>query len=116
MQDKDLDGLLALAALQAPRPSDGLMDRVLADAMASQLRPPVIAPRPATTGRLARLAAMFGGAPVLAGVVSAAIAGVAFGYLDPETTGLLTDSIASGLTGSEALDLFPSADFMSTEG
>ncbi|MDM7933395.1 dihydroorotate dehydrogenase [Tabrizicola sp.] len=115
MQDKDLDGLLSMAASRAPRPSDGLMDRVLADAMALQPRPEGIAApaAPAPVGLLARLAALFGGAPVVAGVLSAAMAGVAVGYFSPATTDLLTGGLGAG---AEVLDLFPSADFLMTEG
>ena len=112
MQDKDLDGLLALAARDRPLPSPALMDRVLADALAAQPQPRGMAPAPVRAGLLARLAAMFGGAPVLAGVCSAAVAGVALGYLNPATMDVLT----GGVTGTETLELFPSADFLTTEG
>lgn len=116
MQDKDLDGLLALAARDRPTPSDALMDRVMADALALQPQPAGLglAPAPATVrpGLLARLAAMFGGAPVLAGVCSAAVAGVALGYLNPASM----DTLTGGLMGAETLELFPSADFLTTEG
>lgn len=118
MQDKDLDGLLALAAKQRPRPSDALMDRVLADAMALQPKAVAVATRPAPpqAGLLGRLAAVFGGAPVMAGVFGAALAGVTFGYLDPATTDILTGGLSGGLVGAEVLDLFPAADFLMTEG
>lgn len=112
MQDKELDGLLFMAASRAPRPSDGLMDRVLADAMALQPRPEGIAAQ-APVGLVARFAALFGGAPVVAGVLSAAMAGVAVGYFSPATTDLLTGGLGAG---AEVLDLFPSADFLMTEG
>lgn len=112
MQDKDLDGLFALAARDRPTPSPALMDRVLADALAAQPQPRELAPAPVRPGLLARFAAMFGGAPVLAGVCSAAVAGVALGYLNPASMDVLT----GGLTGTETLELFPSADFLTTEG
>lgn len=117
MQDRDLDGLLALAARDRPTPSPALMDRVLADALALQPQPVPgwggAAPAPAP-GLLARLAALFGGGPVLAGVCSAAIAGVALGYLQPGSLDLLTGGLAG--TGAETLELFPSADFLTNEG
>ena len=114
MQDKELDALLGLAAARPPAASDRLMDRVLADALAAQPRPAAIAkPAPSPRGGvLARLAAMFGGGPVLAGVCSAAIAGIALGYLNPASVDMLT----GGLGGAETLELFPSADFLTTEG
>lgn len=114
MQDKDLDRLLARAAGDRPTPSDALMDRVLADALALQPQPAGLAPAHAAVrpGLLARLAAMFGGAPMLAGVCSAAVAGVAIGYLNPASM----DTLTGGLMAAETLDLFPSADFLTTEG
>ena len=120
MQDRDLDGLLALAAQGRPQPSGALMDRVLADALALQPQPAVMrkapAPLPARLGVLARLAALFGGGPMLAGVCSAAMAGVALGYLDPASMDMLTGGLTGALTGAETLELFPSADFLTNEG
>jgi len=118
MQDKDLDGLLSLAARQPAQPTDALMNRVLADALALQPKTMAAArrPEPPQKGLFGRLAAVFGGASVMAGVFSAALAGVAFGYLDPATTDILTGGLSGGLAGTEALDLFPAADFLLTEG
>lgn len=114
MQDKELDGLLALAARRAPTPSADLMDTVLAEALALQPAPGALPERPAPTrgNLLKRLAALFGGAPMLAGVVSAGVMGVVLGYLNPATMDLLT----GGLTSAETMDLFPTADFLTTEG
>ncbi|MBA3909882.1 MAG: hypothetical protein C0524_08320 [Rhodobacter sp.] len=114
MQDKELDKLLAVAANQAPRPSAGFMDRVLADALSLQPKPAELPQRPSPTaeGLVARIAVLFGGAPALAGVCSAAVVGLAFGYLNPTTLDVLT----GGLTGAETLEMFPSADFLTTEG
>lgn len=116
MQDSDLDDLLGQAARARPAPSAGLMDRVLADALALQPGPAplvrsVSAARP---GWLSRLAAAFGGAPILAGVCASMVVGLAIGYLDPSTLDYLT----SGLTGAETgtLELFPTTDFLATEG
>jgi hypothetical protein len=110
MQDKDLDQLLGLAARQAMPPSPGLMDRVLADALALQPQPSV--PVPARPGLLHRLSALFGGGPALAGVCTAAVAGLALGYLSPATLEVLTGT----MTGAEVVDLFPSTDFLTVEG
>ncbi|MFN6004950.1 MAG: dihydroorotate dehydrogenase [Paracoccaceae bacterium] len=112
MQDDDLDRLLAAAARTAPKPSDTLMERVLADAYALQpvapvMRPAVAAPRP---GLLARMAAALGGAPALAGLGSAAVFGVALGYLSPTALDYLTG------TSTDAAEFFPDADFLTTEG
>ncbi len=113
MRDKDLDDLLGMAARHKPAPSPKLMDRVLADALALQPQPAEPAGR-ARPGLLARLSMAFGGAPVLAGLCSSVILGLAVGYMNPVTIDYLT----GGLTGAEAeaLDLFPSDDFLTTEG
>lgn len=113
MNDRDLDDLLALAARHAPVPDPKLIDRVLQDALAQQAGPPVMTtlPKPtAQAGLMARLSGAFGGGPVLAGVCSTLLLGFALGYLNPGTIDYLTGS------GIEALDLFPSTDFLTTEG
>jgi hypothetical protein len=113
MNDSDLDDLLALAARTGPVPGQDLMDRVLADALAVQAEAMVPRPSPqavAAPGLLARLAAVFGGGPVLAGVCSTLLLGFAVGYLSPGTVDYLTGG------STEALDLFPSTEFLTTEG
>lgn len=112
MQDDDLDRLLATAAQQAPAPSEALMERVLADALALQPAPHAYhrveaAPRP---GLLARLMAVFGGAPALAGLGTAAVFGLALGYYSPTTMDYLTGATA------DTAEFFPEADFLTTEG
>ena len=114
MKDDDLDlhRLLAAAARTAPKPSEALMDRVLADAFALQpeapvIRPTVLARKP---GLLARLAAALGGGPALAGLGSAAVFGVALGYLSPTMLDYLTG------TAADAAEFFPDAEFLTTEG
>ncbi len=113
MRDRDLDNLLDLAARTRPAPSPGLMDRVLADALAEQVATPA-APRPPVQGQgwLGRLAAAFGGGPALAGVCTFLIVGFAVGYVSPTTLDYLT----GGMAAAEPLDLFPSPDFLLTEG
>ena len=97
MQD-DLDDLLAAAARRPVQPSEALMERVLADALALQpatapvFRPALPAPRP---GLLARLAAVFG---------------LALGYLNPTTMDYLTGASA------DTAEFFPETDFLTTEG
>lgn len=120
MQTSDLDDLLALAAMRPPAASPALMDRVLADALALQPQP-LTAPPPragavARPGRLSRLAEMLGGPAVLAGVASAALFGVALGYLDPTTMDILAPGQATDQAEAEAVDLFPEVDFLMTEG
>ena len=109
MQD-DLDDLLATAARQAPAPSEALMNRVLADALA--LQPQAPGPRPVATepGFLSRLAGLFGGMPALAGLGTAAVFGLALGYLSPTTLDYLI-----GMP-TDTAEFFPEADFLTTEG
>ena len=119
MPNDDLDNLFASAARQRIDPSEALLDRVIADALALQPRPLVLSPAPVLSptisprpGLLARLALAFGGGPALAGVCTAAVAGLMLGYFSPTTYDYLT----SGLTGAEVIDLFPTTDFLSSEG
>ena len=112
MQDDELDHLLAAAARQAPTPSEALMNRVLADALA--LQPQAPGPRPAAPvrgpGVLSRLAGLFGGGPALAGLGTAAVFGLALGYLSPTTLDYLTGA------STDTAEFFPEADFLTTEG
>lgn len=110
MQD-DLDDLLALAARRPALPSEALMDRVLADALT--LQPEAAGFRAATAprmGLMARLAAVFGGAPALAGLGTAAVFGLALGYYSPATLDYLVGASA------DAAEFFPGSDFLTTEG
>jgi hypothetical protein len=112
MQDDELDRLLAAAARTAPEPSDALMQRVLADALALQPQPAALrpAPAPARTNRLSRFFRSLGGGPALAGLGTAAAFGIVLGYLSPTTLDYLTGSTA------DAAEFFPDADFLTTEG
>ena len=109
MQD-DLDDLLAQAARRPAMPSEALMERVLADALALQPQPAPLRKAPVRQGLLSRLAAALGGPPALAGLGTAAVFGVALGYLSPTTLDYLTG------TSAEAAEFFPDADFLTTEG
>lgn len=110
MQD-DLDDLLAQAARRPAVPSEALMERVLADALALQPAAPALRPAPAPRpGLFARLAGVFGGPPALAGLGTAAIFGLALGYLSPTTLNYLTGA------STETAEFFPEADFLTTEG
>lgn len=107
----DLDDLFAAARADAPAPSGALMARVLADALAEQPRPvmPVPVAAPMRRGRvLSRLAALFGGAGALAGMGTAAVAGLLIGYVQP--SGLV--AVGDAVLGSpiEVVDLMPDVD------
>ena len=112
MRDRELDDLLDLAARRRPSPSAAFMDRVLADALAAQPRAVVPVAASPRQGWMARLAAAFGGGPALAGVASFLVVGLAVGYLNPATLDLLT----GGMAAAETVELFPSADFLLSEG
>jgi hypothetical protein len=110
MQD-DLDDLLAQAARRPAVPSDALMDRVLADALALQPAAPALRAAPMERpGLFGRLAGLFGGPPVLAGLGTAAVFGLALGYISPTTLDYLTGG------STDTAEFFPEADFLTTEG
>lgn len=117
MQDEGLDKLLAMAAKTPPSASAGLMARVLADAEAMQPRPlgtaVLTAHRAAAPGLLSRLADLLGGTPGLAGVLGAAVLGFVLGYLNPAALSALGTALSAE---TEALELFPATDFLTTEG
>ena len=100
----DLDDLFAAARGRPPVPSDALMARVLADALAEQPRPraAVAAPR---AGWLARLAGVFGGMVPLAGMGTAAAAGLLIGYVQPPGLDALGDAVLGAPV--ETVELVP---------
>ena len=109
----DLERLLqqraARAAMNAAAPSDvpqALMARILADAARVQPRSRP-APPPLRFGQV--LADLFGGAGVLAGMATAACAGIYLGLAQPSALGLLTLALA-GESAVDQLDFMPSID------
>lgn len=112
MQDDEIDRLLAAAAKTAQTPSDAMMQRVLADALALQPQPSLMraAQSPVRPSLLSRLVHSLGGGPALAGLGTAAAFGLALGYLSPTTMDYLTG------TATDVAEFFPDADFLATEG
>jgi hypothetical protein len=111
----DLDDLFASAKSAAMQPSAALMARVLADADAVQaaaLRKPAAAPQP-KPGILAALAALFGGSAALAGVGSAAVAGVFLGFVQPSALSSVGALWASASV--DQIDLMPGVDAVLAE-
>jgi len=89
----DLDDLFASARRDAMQPSAALRARVLADAAREQPKPALrVVAKP---GFWAGLAALFGGGGVLAGVGSAAVAGLVLGFVQPVGFGSVTDLLAA---------------------
>ncbi len=116
--ETELDDLFATARTARPRPSEDLMARVLADAYAAQPAPaPAPAARPAAPparGFWAGLAEVFGGAGVLAGLGSTAVAGVWLGYADPAGLDWLTGTLLPSTSGE--VQLLQADDLFLSEG
>ncbi|MDR7124884.1 dihydroorotate dehydrogenase [Pseudotabrizicola sp. 4114] len=111
--EAELDALLTQARADPPLPDDAFMARVLADAQALQPRPQLRPARPARRGFWARLAATLGGAIAVAGLGTAAMAGLVIGYVQPEPMVSFAGSIGFGV--SESLDLLPGFDALLSE-
>lgn len=107
-EDKDLEPFLAAARGDRPQPSEDLMARVLADAYAVQ---PAAAGRAFSAasaptprrGLWSALAGVFGGSGALAGLGTAALAGVWLGYADPPGLDWLTGTLVPSLSGEVQL-------------
>lgn len=105
-----LDDLFAEARSTTRPPSEALMARVLADATEVQPRA-VVAVVPVAVrgpGFWARLAALFGGAGTLAGMGTAAMAGLFIGFVQPEGLSVLGDAVLG--TPLETVELVSSVD------
>ncbi len=118
---EDLDHLLAQRAAHVAVP-DTLMARILADAAREQPQPFTFseAPqRPAPkAGFWALLADMFGGSGALAGLATAACAGIYLGAMQPSALNAVTVNLAGVLSGTSAmeqLDFMPSIDVLLAE-
>jgi len=119
---QDLDDLFATAAAQNADlvPPDSLMARVLADSAREQQRIPAKpsaapAPAPARFGVWSALSSLFGGGGVLAGLGTAALAGLYLGFAQPGAVFQLTDALI-GTSGLESVDLMPGVDALLSEG
>lgn len=111
LAEADLDALFAQARAQPLAVDDAFLARVMADATA--LQPRVARGRPARTSLWTRLAAALGGALAVAGVGTAAMAGLVIGYVQPEPMVTLAGSIGFGV--SESVELLPGFDALLTE-
>ncbi len=117
MENHDLDDLFSKARATKPLADDGLLSRVLADGI--RLQPQaglhvrnVAAP---SLGLWARLTAALGGNRAIAGLGSAAIAGVILGLVQPTSVLALTSSVFAAAP-LEDIDLLPTIDAILTEG
>lgn len=113
-----LEGLFAQARAEPAVPGDDFMARLMADAERSQPAPPA----PASSGEMARpragflsrLIALLGGAVAVAGLGTAAMAGLVIGYVQPDPLWTLADGLGFAEAG-ESLDLLPAFDSLLTE-
>lgn len=106
----DLDDLFAEAQGAAPLPSAALVARVLAgaDALQPQAAPMRRSP-PAPAGFWAALGTVFGGGGMLAGLGTAAAAGLFMGFVQPLPVTALTDAL--GVTTLDtSYDFLPGID------
>lgn len=120
MNDRDLDDLFASAQQQPVSVSADLMARVLGDADAHQ---PLAETRPSRKQQLgffAGLLAAIGGAGGLAGLSTAALAGVWIGFAQPMALTSVTETFLATQGGtettSELVDILPGFDDFLSEG
>lgn len=112
----DLDDLLARARAAPLVAAPAFMARVLADAEALQPRPeadnrPKAVRAPGLgVAVLRRMIGAFGGAVGVAGVGSAALAGLLIGYVQPEPMLTIADSYGLAASGDAGLDLLSEYD------
>lgn len=117
MGNDNLDDLFAGLRASGPVPSGDLMARVLADAAALQPKAVPLAVAPARRGGVLRaLSALFGGGPVLAGMGTAAAAGLFIGFAQPSPVSALTAVWAEdAVTTTAALDVSSGIDALISE-
>lgn len=96
MTDDDLEALFRRARAAAPRPSEGLMARVLADA--ERLRRERLAPAPRAPARRGWFAAL-GGWPALGTLLASAVFGVGVGVAQPASLAGLSGAVAGAVLG-----------------
>jgi hypothetical protein len=120
-KDAELDQLLAGLGTVQPAVPDALMARILADA--ATIRDDAEAARvqagPAAGVARAsfwvRIAVALGGGRVLAGLGTAAVAGVVLGFAQPAPIATLSSTVW-GLDFDVSVDLLPTADDFLAEG
>lgn len=117
MAEHDLDDLLAQARGAGPKPSAGLLARVLEDGLLHQPVPAALRQvrQPGLWSRIRAGLAALGGVGALTGLSTATLAGVWLGFAQPAPVTTVTDAIWT----QEVLDLvelIPSFDDTLTEG
>jgi hypothetical protein len=118
-KDRDsLEALFADARAAPSLPSDDFMARLVAQAEAAQPTPKGVAdataqPRP-RLGLWPRLVALLGGTAAVAGLGTAAMAGLVIGYVQPDPLLTLADGFGVEMSG-DSLDLLPGFDTLLSE-
>lgn len=109
MDNSDLDDLFAAVRQQPVTVPDGLMARVLNDALAHQPATAALVNPKRAPGFWSGLFTAIGGAGGLAGLSTAAIAGVWFGFAQPAALTTVTDSFwgTEAVTVTETVDVLP---------
>lgn len=121
MEDGETDDLLARARAMPPQAPTALLARIEADALREQAgRVQQAAPRrPVAPARPGWLAAL-GGGGVLAGMVSATVAGVWIGFAQPAPVAALTERLGGASAQDDAddgpVELFPGFEILVIEG
>lgn len=117
IDDAGLEAFFTAARAEAPVPSESLMARIVADAEAETAARAAAKARPARQSRPGLLAVALGalgGWPALAGMVTATVAGVWFGFAAPDEVnalagGLLWGDVTSGTASYDLEDILPGA-------
>ncbi|MBN2631647.1 MAG: dihydroorotate dehydrogenase [Rhodobacteraceae bacterium] len=112
LHDDTLEDLFRAARATPPVADSAFLARVLGDALAAQPAAPQVRPAP-QRGLWTRIAAALGGAVAVAGLGTAAMAGLVIGYVQPEP--MLTLAGSFGMQSAQSLDLFPGVDGLLTE-
>lgn len=114
MTEHDLDSLFAEARAEVPLPSAALTARVLADADALMPQSPGFAPRVAVVkpSLWSVVVAALGGGGALAGMTTAAVAGLWVGFAQPVGEGLFASVLGNETT---TIDMMPGIDALIEE-
>ena len=114
MQDSDLDDLFATARSTPLAVSAALTARVMADAQ--RLQPVTVRPVAPKSRFWAGFLSAIGGAPAVAGLSTAALAGLWIGFAQPVGLVSVTEILLAGTALAEPLDVMPAYDDFLTEG
>lgn len=117
MDHPDLDEMFAQARATLPLGDEALLARVYSDSLRMQPKPKPSVPRTTkgSSGWWVSLVNNLGGKRGLAGLGTAAVAGVMLGIVDPTSVLALTDTFFAASTVDE-VDLMPGFDAILTEG